>query len=130
MTIPLLAPSLTSRPLQGRAALVTGAATGIGAATTRALASAGATVAIYAQIDQARTALDEIRRLGADGIEVSADLTAPDTAGLMDSQVISEVGPVDILVNNGGAYPHMTWDETDEAASSRALASTSPFTTG
>ncbi|WP_051797919.1 SDR family NAD(P)-dependent oxidoreductase [Streptomyces sp. NRRL S-337] len=123
MTTPLLAPSLTSRPLQGRVALVTGAATGIGAATTRALAAAGATVAIghYAQIDQARTALDEIRRLGADGIEVSADLTAPDAAGLMVSQVTSEVGPVDILVNNAGVYPRMTWDETDEASWNRAL---------
>ncbi|WP_406472929.1 hypothetical protein [Streptomyces platensis] len=37
---------LTSRTLQGRVALVTGAATGIGAAAPRALASAGATVAI------------------------------------------------------------------------------------
>ncbi|MET9611662.1 SDR family NAD(P)-dependent oxidoreductase [Kitasatospora indigofera] len=38
--------SLAVRPLQGRTALVTGAATGIGAATARALAAAGATIAI------------------------------------------------------------------------------------
>ncbi|MGW9431680.1 SDR family NAD(P)-dependent oxidoreductase [Streptomyces decoyicus] len=116
---PLLAPPPTARPLQGRVALVTGAVTGMGAATARALASAGATVAIghYAQIDQARTALEEVRRLGADGIEVSADLTDPDAVGLMVSQVTSEVGPVDILVNNAGAYPRMTWHETGEAAS-------------
>jgi NAD(P)-dependent dehydrogenase (short-subunit alcohol dehydrogenase family) len=46
---------LAARPLQGRTALVTGAATGIGAATVKALAAAGATVAIshFAQIDQA-----------------------------------------------------------------------------
>ncbi|WP_248001473.1 SDR family NAD(P)-dependent oxidoreductase [Streptomyces sp. RPA4-5] len=88
VTTPLLAPSLTARPLQGRVALVTGAATGIGAATTRALASAGATVAIghYAQIDQARTALDEVSRLGTDGIEVSADLTAPEDLGQITLQ--------------------------------------------
>lgn len=52
---------------------------------------------------------------------MSADLTAPDAAGLMVSQVTSEVGPVDILVNNAGAYLRMTWDETDEAAWNRAL---------
>ncbi|MDR3084429.1 MAG: 3-oxoacyl-ACP reductase FabG [Streptomyces sp.] len=116
-------PPLTARPLQGRVALVTGAATGIGSAAARALASAGATVVIghYAQIDQARTALTEARRLGADGIEVSADLTTPDAASLMVSQVTSEVGPVDILVNNAGAYPRMAWDETDETAWARAL---------
>ncbi|MGW9172269.1 SDR family NAD(P)-dependent oxidoreductase [Streptomyces decoyicus] len=110
--------------MQGRVALVTGAVTGIGAATARALASAGATVAIghYAQIDQARTALDEVRRLGADGIEVSADLTDPDAVGLM----VSEVGPVDILVNNAGAYPRMTWHETGEAASPTSEATVPP----
>ncbi|MFF4285621.1 MULTISPECIES: SDR family NAD(P)-dependent oxidoreductase [Streptomyces] len=123
MTTPLLAPPLTTRPLQGRVALITGAATGIGAATARALASAGATVAIghYAQIDQARSALEEVRRLGADGIEVNADLTDPDAVDLMARQISSEVGPVDILVNNAGAYPRMTWHETDETAWSHAL---------
>nr|WP_258017464.1 SDR family NAD(P)-dependent oxidoreductase [Streptomyces noursei] len=94
MTAPLLEPPLTVRPLQGRLALVTGAATGIGAATARALAGAGATLALshFAQINQARTVLDEVRRLGADGIEVSADLTDPDAVGLMVSQVTSEIG--------------------------------------
>jgi len=87
-TKPPAIPSLTSRPLQGRVALVTGPATGIGAATTRALASAGATVAIghHAQIDQAPTALDEVSRLGTDGIEVSADLTAPEDLGQITLQ--------------------------------------------
>ncbi|MFD3420965.1 SDR family NAD(P)-dependent oxidoreductase [Streptomyces decoyicus] len=93
----------------------------MGAATARALASATVAIGHYAQIDQARTALEEVRRLGADGIEVSADLTDPDAVGLMVSQVTSEVGPVDILVNNAGAYPRMTWHETGEAAWSRAL---------
>ncbi|MGX1760447.1 SDR family NAD(P)-dependent oxidoreductase [Streptomyces lydicus] len=121
MTTPLLAAPLTTRPLQGRVALITGAATGIGAATARALASATVAIGHYAQIDQARTALEEVRRLGADGIEVSADLTDPDAVGLMASQVASEVGPVDILVNNAGAYPRMTWHETDATAWSHAL---------
>ncbi|WP_405798743.1 SDR family NAD(P)-dependent oxidoreductase [Streptomyces sp. NBC_01506] len=123
MTARLLDPPLTVRPLQGRVALVTGAATGIGAATVRALAGAGATVAIshYAQIDQARIVLDEARRLGADGIEVSADLTDPAAVSLMVSQVASEIGPVDILVNNAGAYPRITWEGTDETAWNRTL---------
>ncbi|MGQ4390125.1 SDR family NAD(P)-dependent oxidoreductase [Streptomyces sp. SAS_270] len=123
MTAPLLELPLAARPLQGRVALVTGAATGIGAATARALAGAGATVAIghFAQIGPARTVLDEVRRFGADGIEVSADLTSPEAVALMLSQVASEVGPVGILVNNAGAYPRLPWDETDETAWTHAL---------
>lgn len=123
MTAPLLELPLASRPLQGRIALVTGAATGIGAATARALAGAGATIVVshFAQIGPARTVLDEIRQLGTDGIEVSADLTDPAAVPLMLSQVTSEVGPVDILVNNAGAYPRISWEDTDETAWTRAL---------
>ncbi|WUQ09863.1 SDR family NAD(P)-dependent oxidoreductase [Streptomyces sp. NBC_00250] len=108
---------LAARPLQGRVALVTGAATGIGAATAKALAAAGATVAAshFAHIGEARTVLEEVRRLGTDGIEVSADLTDPEAA-MMTSQVTNEIGPVYTLVNNAGAYPRMTWEQTDKDA--------------
>lgn len=54
--------ALTARRLQGRTALVKGAATGIGAATARALAVAGATVA---HLDQARDTLHAVRRTGS-----------------------------------------------------------------
>ncbi|MEY9839380.1 SDR family NAD(P)-dependent oxidoreductase [Streptacidiphilus sp. EB103A] len=123
MTTPLLDLPLVARPLQGRVALVTGAATGIGAATARALAAAGAAVAVnhFAQIEQARTALDQIRRTGSRGIEISADLTDPDAVSMMTSQIANELGPVDILVNNAGAYPRLNWAQTDEDAWAHAL---------
>ncbi|GAA1162310.1 3-oxoacyl-[acyl-carrier protein] reductase [Kitasatospora gansuensis] len=123
MTITLPELPLAARPLQGRTALVTGAATGIGAATAKALAAAGAAVAVahHAQIGQARTVLEAVRRAGADGIEISADLTDPDAVAMMADQVRSEVGPVDILVNNAGAYPRIRWEDTDEAAWAAAL---------
>ncbi|MGW0752942.1 SDR family NAD(P)-dependent oxidoreductase [Streptomyces sp. NPDC002587] len=123
MTAPLLDQPLTARPRQGRTALVTGGATGIGAATARALAAAGATLALthYDQIEQARALLGEVRRLGSGGIEVSADLTGPSAVELMASQVASELGPVDIPVNNADAYARLTWHETDEAAWAQAL---------
>ncbi|MFD9602880.1 SDR family NAD(P)-dependent oxidoreductase [Streptomyces sp. NPDC059970] len=111
-----MSPAKATWPLQGRIALITGAATGIGAATATTLAAAGATVAVnhFAQIDEARTVLDEVRRMGAHGIEISADLTDPDTVTMITSQVMSEIGPVEILVNNAGAYPRTAWEETDE----------------
>ncbi|MGW7438015.1 hypothetical protein [Streptomyces sp. NPDC054849] len=46
MSLPLLETPLQARPLQGRTTLVTGGATGIGAEIGRALAAAGATVAV------------------------------------------------------------------------------------
>ncbi|MFD7537597.1 SDR family NAD(P)-dependent oxidoreductase [Streptomyces sp. NPDC059819] len=123
MTAPLLDPPLTARPLQGRCAMVTGGATGIGAAAIRALADAGATVVIthQAQIQQARAVLDTVRRTGSDGIEVSCDLTNPAEVDMMMKQTTSELGPVDILVNNAGAYPRTPWHATDEDAWARAL---------
>ncbi|MET9611663.1 SDR family NAD(P)-dependent oxidoreductase [Kitasatospora indigofera] len=62
-----------------------------------------------------------MRRAGADGIEISADLTDPDAAAMMASQIRNEIGPVDILVNNAGAYPRTTWSDTDERAWAAAL---------
>jgi 3-oxoacyl-[acyl-carrier protein] reductase len=108
---------IAALPLQGRVALVTGGATGIGAAISRALAAAGASVAVnhLAQIHQARAVLGDIRRESRTGIEVSADLTDPNAVAAMTSQVESELGPIDVLVNNAGAYPRTPWEDLGEA---------------
>ncbi|MBD0692661.1 SDR family NAD(P)-dependent oxidoreductase [Streptomyces sp. CBMA123] len=116
---------IAALPLQGRVALVTGGATGIGAAISRALAAAGAAVAVnhLAQIHQARTVLADVRREGLHGIEVSADLTDPNAVAALTSQVESELGPIDVLVNNAGAYPRIPWDELGEDEWARAIES-------
>jgi len=116
MTTPQLDLPIAALPLQGRVALVTGGATGIGAAISRALAAAGAEVAVnhFSQIDQARAVLGDVRREGRGGIEVSADLTDRNAVGAMAEQVASELGPVSILVNNAGAYPRTPWDQITE----------------
>ncbi|UCM88941.1 SDR family NAD(P)-dependent oxidoreductase [Streptomyces marincola] len=108
---------IAALPLQGRVALVTSGATGIGAAISRALAAAGASVAVnhLAQIHQARAVLGDVRRESRTGIEVSADLTDPNAVAAMTSQVESELGPIDILVNNAGTYPRTPWEDLGEA---------------
>lgn len=82
-------------PQAGRTALVTGAASGIGAAIARRLASEGATViAVDRDAEHLQTLVDEI---GATALQV--DLS--DIAGLPDA-VAGVAGDVDILVNNAG----------------------------
>jgi NAD(P)-dependent dehydrogenase (short-subunit alcohol dehydrogenase family) len=82
--------------LDGRRALVTGAATGIGESIARVLAAAGATVAI-GDID-----LEGAERVAADigGTAVELDVTDP---AIVD-RAFAEFGGVDLLVNNAGTY--------------------------
>ncbi|MFD3913767.1 SDR family NAD(P)-dependent oxidoreductase [Streptomyces sp. NPDC058603] len=113
-------PTLRTRPLHGRIALVTGAATGIGAEIARALAAAGAAVAV-SHLAQPRDADTVLRSLAGDGIAVHGDLTDPDEVIALCDHVRDRLGPVDILVNNAGSYPRVAWPDTDEAAWAYAL---------
>ncbi|MDV9190565.1 SDR family NAD(P)-dependent oxidoreductase [Streptomyces sp. SR27] len=118
MSLPLLETPIQTRPLQGRNALVTGGATGIGAEIGRALATAGATVAVnhLGQDPDAHALLAAFERAGSPGIAFNADLTDPGSVRTMADLVRTEIGPVDILVNNAGSYPRVAWQDTDEAA--------------
>ena len=89
--------------LEGRVALVTGAARGIGAATALALAEAGARVALVDRDAEGidRTA-DAIGRAGSDALAIPADVTdAPAIERAVDT-VMAEWGRLDVLVNNAG----------------------------
>ncbi len=96
--------------LEGTIALVTGASRGIGAAIAELLAAEGAAVAITARtIDDGdsrfegslNSTADRIRAAGGLAHPVAADLSRPaDRARLVD-EVVTELGPIDILINNG-----------------------------
>jgi NADP-dependent 3-hydroxy acid dehydrogenase YdfG len=114
--------------LTGRTAVVTGASRGIGAATARALAAAGARVALVARGADALDAL--ATALGAGHLAVPADCTkADDVARLADAVQAWAGGAPDILVNNAGSYPRATLldQDPDEFAATLDLNLAAPF---
>jgi NADP-dependent 3-hydroxy acid dehydrogenase YdfG len=94
---------MTSTTLDGTAALVTGASSGIGHATARALAADGAAVALAARrVDRLDTLAAEIRAGGGTALVLPADVTDPDRAAGAVEQTVKELGRLDTLVNNAG----------------------------
>lgn len=92
-----------SKPLSGRVALVTGASSGIGDATARALAEAGASVAIAARRrDRLDVLAREIEKSGVEALPIEADLVREDENRRIVAVTQEKFGRLDILVNNAG----------------------------
>ena len=89
--------------LDGTVALVTGASSGIGEATAEQLAAAGAAVALVARrADRLRTLAERIRASGGRALAIEADITDREQAVGAVETTASELGRLDIVVNNAG----------------------------
>ncbi len=107
--------------LEGKVALVTGSARGIGRGIALALAESGAAVAVadlhprpfegerYYRLRERWSGPDEevataeaVRALGVDSVELTLDVADPDSASAAIEACASKLGPVDVLVNNAG----------------------------
>lgn len=93
----------TSKPLDGRRAVVTGAGSGIGEAIALAYAQAGAQL-LLADIDAARadSVAQRCRALGAQAETVIGDVGDESTAHRIIDRCVQAFGGIDILVNNAG----------------------------
>jgi NAD(P)-dependent dehydrogenase (short-subunit alcohol dehydrogenase family) len=107
------------RSLNGKVAVITGGARGIGQALARALAREGVAVAI-GDLD-AVAAHAAAAELGGGSIGLPLDVTdRPGFTAFLD-EVERRLGPIDILVNNAGIMPLAPLDEEDDASVSRQL---------
>jgi 2-deoxy-D-gluconate 3-dehydrogenase len=102
--------------LDGKTALVTGAASGLGAAIAVALAEAGALVACHGNRRLAHETSEHIRSLGRESQSFAADLSKPDGADSLYDAVEAAMGEPEILVNNAGTIYRDTAENFDMQA--------------
>jgi 3-oxoacyl-[acyl-carrier protein] reductase len=114
---------MTTTSLRGRTALVTGGARGIGAAIVRALAEAGAAVAINyrERADAANALAKHITGAGGKAMAIGADVSEAGAVAQMIERANAELGPIDILVNNAGIAIVRGIDDLTEADFDRTI---------
>ncbi len=108
--------STKSFRLDGQTALVTGAATGIGAAIAIALGEAGADVACHGNNRAPDDTCARLRNIGRRALPLRGDLRRRDTAAALVDATATELGRIDIVVNNAGLIrraPAVDYDAED-----------------
>lgn len=106
--------------LAGQVAYVTGGATGIGLAIAKAIASRGATVAIFNRnAERAAAAVDALRQSGHAAHAFAADMGETSSVDAAFQQALDRLGRVDVLVNNAGVtrdglFMRMSDEQWDE----------------
>src|ERR671918_1437402 len=114
---------ITRLPLAGRVAVVTGATSGIGAATARRLASDGASVALVGRREERlRDLAADLRDASqADVTRVTADVSDRDAVERAAVSIRDKLGRVDLVVANAGVMLPAPFEEADTAEWDRML---------
>ncbi len=105
---------MASSDLEGRTALVTGGAKGIGRACCKLLAQAGVQVAINYRSSQkqAEETAQLVESAGSVAHTIRADVSLPEQVKSMVVQVQEALGPIDLLVNNAAVFDMASHEET------------------
>lgn len=107
-----------SRSIEGRVAIITGAASGMGRATAHVFADEGAHLALVDRTEDALNGvLDEVRGAGATANAYVADLADHASIPALVESIRGDLGPIDILINNAGvsAGAPITHDQWEKA---------------
>ena len=101
--------------LHGKAALVTGSATGMGRAIALGLAGAGADVAVnYTRSEaEAKRTLADVQAAGARGLLIRADVSDDAAVRAMVGRTVEEFGRLDVLVNNAGTTVFVDYEDLE-----------------
>jgi NAD(P)-dependent dehydrogenase (short-subunit alcohol dehydrogenase family) len=108
-----------------RVSLVTGASSGIGAATARALAGPGTAMAIHARKNRAglERVAASVREAGSEVLLLEGDLAQVGTAARLVGETVKRFGRIDIIVSNAGFADSRAIGEVDRATWDASLAS-------
>src|SRR4051794_29480148 len=108
----------------GKVAIVTGAARGIGAEFAQALAAAGALVVVADVLDGSAVAA-RIDASGGEAIYCRADVTSAASVAALVADTLARFGTIDVLVNNAGIFADLTkkpFTEIDDAEWDQVMA--------
>ena len=96
-----------TRNLEGKSALVTGGASGIGRATALAFAREGARVAVADILEEAaQSTVTEIEAMGGQALAIACDVTDDDAVKAMIARAVDAYGSLDCAFNNAGIAPY------------------------
>jgi NADP-dependent 3-hydroxy acid dehydrogenase YdfG len=93
--------------IKGKVVVITGASSGLGAATARLLSAEGACVVLGARrVDRIQSLADELNAMGGKAIAIATDVTDHDQVKHLVDAAVQKFGRIDVMINNAGLMPH------------------------
>ncbi len=104
-----------SKRLDGKVALISGGATGMGGASSRLFAAEGAKVVIVdLNLDEANKTVADIKRAGGEAVAIKADVSSAKEVEAAVTQALAAFGPINVLFNHAGTIVVKPFLETTE----------------